>query len=485
MGKVFQSINPATDINNPEVLWRGEAASSDEVNEAVNKARAAFEHWSGLSFEDRKKYLEKFIEELKANWAHIQTTISKETGKPLWESGMELLGMVNKLTVATGAYEERTGTRSSPTPSIIAPNAVSITRHKPHGVVAVFGPYNFPGHVPNGHIIPALLAGNTIVYKPSELTPLVAEEIMKLWQRVDLPPGVLNLLQGGTDTGIALSKHPQIDGLFFTGSSRTGLILHQQFAAHPEKILALEMGGNNPLVVFDVENLVAASYLTIQSAFITSGQRCTCARRLIIEEGKQGDKFIEVLVEMTKNIKIGHYDENDIFMGPVITHQQAKNVLNEQNRLLEQGAKPLLEMTMLKPGTGFISPGIIGKMNKSCDKEIFGPLLRVFRVKSFDEAVAEANNTAYGLSAGLISDSKELYSKFYKKVRAGIINWNSQITGANSTAPFGGTGISGNHRPSGYYAADYCAYPVASLESSVLQMPKELAPGVSIGANVK
>src|SRR3990167_8941296 len=172
----------------------------------------------------------------------------------------------------------------------------AVLRHRGHGVMAVLGPYNLPGHLPNGHIIPALLAGNTVVFKPSALTSLVGQKLMEVWEKTNLPKGVLNLVQGGKETGIALAHHPDINGIYFTGSYETGKSLHQFFAGRPEVILALEMGGNNPLVVFNVQNLAAAVYLTIQSAFITSGQRCSCARRLIVANNKEGADFVKRLV---------------------------------------------------------------------------------------------------------------------------------------------------------------------------------------------
>ena len=197
--------------------------------------------------------------------------------------------MIGKVGLSKKSYNERTGETENPMPV-----GKAFIRHKPHGVVAVFGPYNFPGHLPNGHIVPALIAGNTIVFKPSDLTPKVAEVYVKVWESIGLPKGVLNLVQGQVETGKSLAAHPQIDGLFFTGSSRTGKILHEQFAGHPGKILALEMGGNNPLIVHGVSDIDATVHDIVQSAFITTGQRCTCARRLFIENSPQGDAIIQL-----------------------------------------------------------------------------------------------------------------------------------------------------------------------------------------------
>lgn len=356
-------------------------------------------------------------------------------------------------------------------------------RHKPHGVVAVFGPYNFPGHLPNGHIVPALLAGNCVLFKPSELTPKVAELTVKCWIEAGLPEGVLSLLQGGRETGVALAGHPGIDGLFFTGSSRTGNLLHAQFAGRPDKILALEMGGNNPLIVDQVADVDAAVYTIVQSAFISAGQRCTCARRLLVPQGEWGDALLVRLVQVAGQIKVGRFDEQPApFMGSVISLQAAAQLMQAQQDLLAGGATALLAMTQLQAGAALLTPGILDvtAVNDRPDEEFFGPLLQVIRYDNFEAAIAEANATVYGLAAGLLSDSKARFEQFWLHSRAGIVNWNKQLTGAASTAPFGGIGASGNHRASAYYAADYCAYPVAGLESESLALPATLTPGVTL-----
>jgi len=470
----FSSINPATG----EVVWEGKAADQQAVDAAVDAARHAFQDWSDLHMETRILHLEAYRDTLNNQKDKLAEAISKETGKPLWESKSEVTAMVNKVEISFDAFVKRC-------PEIVKeqPPAASVTRHKPHGVVAVFGPFNFPAHLPNGHIVPALLAGNTVVFKPSEFTPLVGQITAEIWEESGLPTGVLNLVQGGRDTGRLLAEHSGISGLFFTGSWNTGKVLLQQFANHPEKILALEMGGNNPFIVHEVSDLKTAAYLTIQSAYMTSGQRCTCARRLIIPEGAEGDKFIHELVSMTKKIKIGTYtDTPEPYMGPVISHANAKKLLEEQGKLKAKGGKPLLEMKLLKEGTGFLSPGLmdVTSIPDRIDEEYFGPFLQVIRVPHFEAALDEANRTAYGLAAGLLSDNEENYRTFYKRIRAGVINWNTPLTGASSSAPFGGVGQSGNFRPGAYYAADYCSYPVASMESPKVSMPRNLSPGIDL-----
>jgi succinylglutamic semialdehyde dehydrogenase len=473
-GEAFESLNPVTQ----QVIWSGKAATAAQVDAAVKSARQAFPAWATRTLDERVSVLEAFAAALKSRADEIARCIGEETGKPLWESATEVTSMANKVAISIQSYRERTGEKSGP-----LGDATAVLRHKPHGVVAVFGPYNFPGHLPNGHIVPALLAGNAVVFKPSELTPKVAELTVQCWIEAGLPAGVLNLLQGARDTGVALAGHPGIDGLFFTGSSRTGNALHQQFAGRPDKILALEMGGNNPLVVDQVADVDAAVYTVIQSAFISAGQRCTCARRLLVPEGAWGDAFLARLVEVTSTIQVGAFDQQPApFMGSVISLGAARALLDAQELMLANGAIALLEMTQPAAQSALLTPGIIdvSDVTDRADEELFGPLLQVIRYAEFDAAIEEANATQYGLAAGLLSDSQARYQQFWLQSRAGIVNWNKQLTGAASTAPFGGVGASGNHRASAYYAADYCAYPVASLESESLALPASLTPGITL-----
>lgn len=473
-GNEFSSLNPVTQ----EAVWTGSSATEADVDQAVKAARGAFKSWKKTSLESRIEICRKFAELLKENQEHLASVIGRETGKPLWESRTEIGAMIGKVEISVKAYNERTGTRSSD-----LPDGQAVLRHKPHGVVAVYGPYNFPGHLPNGHIVPALIAGNTVVFKPSEQTPMMAEETLKLWEKAGLPAGVLNLVQGAAETGIALSNHTQIDGLFFTGSVPTGELIHKQFAGNTGKILALELGGNNPLIVDEDIDVDGALHHVLFSAFISAGQRCTCARRLMVPNGEAGDAFLEKLIDATLNLKVGRFDDEDQpYMGSVVSLQAADQLLQAQADLVAKGGVSLLEMTRLEEGTALLTPGIIDLTDAKDvpDTEYFGPLLSVYRYDSFAEAIELANNTRYGLSAGLLSNSAERYAEFLDDIRAGIVNWNKPITGASSSAPFGGVGASGNHRASAYYAADYCAYPVASMESESLVKPEKTSPGMNL-----
>jgi len=471
-GPELVTIDPSTGRQ----TWASNASSAADVDHAVRTAHAAFEAWGLTALGDRIDVCSRFRDLLKENAEELAAIIAEEVGKPLWEARTEVATMANKIDISVQAY----GARTAETAAKVA-DGKAILRHRPHGVFGVFGPYNFPGHLPNGHIVPALIAGNTIVFKPSEYAPRTAVMTALLWEKAGLPAGVLNVVNGGRDTGISLGQHPLLDGVLFTGSSQTGAALHKQFGGQPGKMLALEMGGNNPLVVWDVKDIDAAVHHTVMSAFISAGQRCTCARRLIVQDTPAGAAFIARLVQVASNLVVGPSNADpQPFMGPVVSAAVAARLVQAQADMVAKGGVTLLQMTQADPQAGFVTAGIVDVTNAVGipDEEWFGPLLQVIRVADFDAAIVAANATEYGLAAGLLSPDAALWTRFELRIRAGIVNWNRPTTGAASSAPFGGVGKSGNHRPSAFYAADYCAYPVASIETSTLELPEKLSPGL-------
>ncbi|QQE13112.1 succinylglutamate-semialdehyde dehydrogenase [Planctomycetota bacterium] len=470
-GEPFQSIAPYENTS----IWSGNFATESEVDIAVNAAYDAFEKWADLSFDDRLDCILRYREKLEANRDLLAQLIAQETGKPLWEAAQEVGAMIGKVQLSYDANNERCAEQTLP-----VGDATGVTRYKPHGVCAVFGPFNFPGHLPNGHIVPALLAGNTIVFKPSEKTPLVGQEMVKCWHDAGLPKGVINLIHGAADTGKALALHPLVTGVFFTGSYNVGRAINKMLADHPQKIIALEMGGNNPLVVHETLDVKAAVYLAILSGYITAGQRCTCARRLIVPQTPQGDTFVEQLTTQLSKLSVGAWNADPApFYGTVIDTASANHLMAAQQNLIDAGANPLLKMTQHDTIKPLLTPGLIDITNLDSveDNEFFGPIVQLVRVPDFDAAIKTANATSFGLSAGLLSDNQELYNQFYRRIRAGIVNWNRQTTGASGRLPFGGCGCSGNYRPAGFYSSDYCAFPVASLEAKSLVFPEKTMPG--------
>ena len=456
VAETLTSTNPATG----ETVWSGEIG---DAAAEVAAARAAWPAWAAHSHAYRIEALRRFANVVRKKDAEFAELISKETGKPFWEARTEVAAVVNKVEISVEAYAERTPQRKMEA----ALGNKTAVRHKPHGVLAVLGPYNFPAHLPNGHIVPALIAGNAVVFKPSEKTPGTGEFLVSCFHEAGIPEGVVRLLVGGPNQGRALASQPGIDGLLFTGSARAGMSLHKQFAETPQKILALELGGNNPLVVWQPKDVAAAAMIAVQSAYLTAGQRCTCARRLIVEDGNADELLKEIGALADRIILDEPFADPQPFMGPVIDNAAADNVQAQWLNLMMKGGMPLRRLDRPFEERPYLTPAMIDvtDVKDRPDEEIFGPVLQVIRVKDFDAAIDEANNTRFGLAASLVGGNPEMYDRFWANVRAGVINWNKPTNGAPSNAPFGGIGVSGNHRPSAFYAADYCAYPVTSSEA--------------------
>ncbi|MES2054885.1 MAG: succinylglutamate-semialdehyde dehydrogenase [Pseudomonadota bacterium] len=455
-GTEIISSEPATGA----ILWR---RAIGDVDAEVALARASWAAWAAQPLAFRIEALRRFGNVVRARTDAFTDLIARETGKPLWEARTEVESVIAKVDISVSAYAERTAQRRIDAPM----GSRMAVRHKPHGVLVVLGPYNFPAHLPNGHIVPALLAGNAVVFKPSEKTPATGAFLVDCFHAAGIPEGCIRVLIGGPAEGKALAEHPDIDGLLFTGSARTGLLLNRAFANRPEKILALEMGGNNPIIVWEAPDLHSTAALIVQSAFTTAGQRCTAARRLIVDD-RVYDQVIEQVNKLTGKLIVGEPHATPApFMGCVIDNESADQLTESFLELMMRGGRPIRHPERLVEGRPFLTPGLIDttEMKDRPDIELFGPILQVIRAKTFDEAIAEANNTRYGLSASLISQNPALYDRFWANARAGIVNWNKPTNGASSGAPFGGIGWSGNHRPSAYYAADYCAYPVVSNEA--------------------
>ncbi|QEH78040.1 succinylglutamate-semialdehyde dehydrogenase [Sphingomonas sp. C8-2] len=455
---MMRSIDPATG----QTVWEGEEIALTAIPAMVERARAALAGWADRPVEERVAIVERYAALLKERTDDIARDMARETGKPLWETRAELGSMINKVAVSIAAQAERAGSRRADTAF-----GRAVLRHKPHGVMAVLGPYNFPGHLPNGHIVPALLAGNTVLFKPSEEAPLTGENMTRALHDAGVPEAVFQLVQGGRDQGAALIG-ADIDGLLFTGAASTGAHFRRAMIDRPHVILALELGGNNPLIAWgDAETSAAA---IVQSAFITTGQRCSCARRLILPEGSEGDATIEAVHTLAARLRIGAWDDaEEPYMGPLISARAAQGAIDAVAGLKAKGARTLLPFERLERSEAFVTPGMYDVTGLDVpDAEIFAPVLQVIRVSDFDAAIAAANDTSFGLSAGLLADDPELWRRFLARARAGVVNWNRPTTGAAANMPFGGLGQSGNHRPSAYYAADYCAYPVASFEADTI-----------------
>lgn len=479
-GDTLLSTNPA---HPDQVLWQG-APTPSHVDEAVGAARRALHAWSAWTRERRFGVLRAFAALCRERVDEIAELISDETGKAMWDAKGEAGALASKVDITLDESEHSGLSR-------VAGYGLELTNSRdgrcwfrPHGVMAVLGPFNFPAHLPNGHIVPALAMGNTVVFKPSDKTPAVGQRLGELLQEAlegaGAPPGVLNLIQGGADVAARLVSHPDLDGILFTGSWPVGRKILEANLDRPGRIIALELGGNNAAVVMDDADLRQAAIEVARCAFISTGQRCTCTRRLIVHEAV-ADQVIGAVCKAASNMIVGDpRAEHPVFMGPLINAGARDAVLDAQSAMARAGAAVLLQSTPIEqqPGAGYLTPGVLrvdrflaedagglGRVAGS-DVEIFGPLLRVATVASLDEAISQANATRYGLAASVFTRDPMNIDRFLAEARAGCVNVNTGTAGASSKLPFGGLGLSGNHRPAGAFSLDYCAYPVAGMLES-------------------
>lgn len=472
-GALGFSVDPVDE----SLLWWGNYASHAQVDAAFVSARQGFKAWSQVSLSGRMEVARNYAKLLQEHCDVLAVLISAEMGKPVWEATTEVNTAIAKVEVSIQALESRRWTTKD---RVDGQNAV--TRYKPLGVLLVLGPYNFPLHLPGSHIVPALLAGNSIVFKPSEQTPAVGQYLARLWQMAGLPAGVFNLIHGRGDVAAYAVTQPELNGVLFTGSYRTGAAIHRSLAGQPEKLVALEMGGINPLVVLPVpeSEIGAIVYAIVQSAFITSGQRCSCARRVILPHSDFGIDLMGRLMKATQAVTVGlPRSDSQPFLGSVVHRAAAHQLMATQKAWCEAGAKSFVEMEPLEGYPTILKPGLIDVTGCQLpDEEWFGPLARIEWAYDLDDAIRLANSTAYGLAASLLGGTEDDFETFVAGVNAGVVNWNRQTTGASGKLPFGGVGKSGNHRPSAFFAADYVSYPVASLEGASLSLPSTAATGL-------
>lgn len=449
------SYEPATGAE----LWRGKMS---DVADLADRACRAWPAWAAQPLSIRMELVRRFANEVRKESEKLATTIARETGKPLWEANLEVDSVVARVESAIAAYAERSAQRRLDN----AMQGTMAVRHKPHGVMAVITPFSSPAAVPAGHIIPALIAGNVVLFKPSEKTPATGELLTRCFHRAGIAAAVVQLVTGGPEMGQALATHEGVDGVLFSGSAHAGISINRKLAARPDKIVALQMGGNNPMVVLDTPKVADAAALVVQSAFASAGQRCTAARRLIVKSSIY-DALMAEVKKLSDRVMFAEPFANPIpFMGPVIDNAVADGLTESFLYFLSNGGKAIKHLVRPDDSLPFVSPAIVDitAMKERPDVELFGPILQVIRVEDLDQAIREANHTRFGLVSTLVGGNPQEYNRFWANVHAGIVNWNRSTNSDLPNAPIGGIGLSGNHRPAGLYAADHCAYPVSSAE---------------------
>lgn len=468
-GDAITSRNPA---NPDEIVWQG-TPNTGHVDAAISAARAALPGWSALSLDERIGYLRRWQEVANEHAEGLARLITAEMGKVYNESLFEAKALASKVDIT---LEDFSLGRVREYQVGVSETRSGYCRFKPHGVMAVIAPFNFPAHLANGHFVPALLMGNTVVVKPSERTPGVGQKLGEMMEEVGLPAGVFNVIQGDAAVSAKLVDHDDIDGILFTGSWTVGRKILEANLDRPGRIIALEMGGNNPSVVMDDAHLKQAVLEHVRASFSTTGQRCTCTRRIIVQS-KIAERFIPAFCKAASTLIVGPGDSSDpVFMGPLVAAEAVQNVLDFQQRLVDGGGRVLLEASAMDRPGYFVTPGVVqvDRFTIEQDCEVFGPLVQISVVDTLDEAIEQANATRYGLAASIFTTDDAAYERFFREVRSGCINRNTGTAGASSKLPFGGLGHSGNNRPAAAFSVDYCAYPVANM---VEQSDGAAAPG--------
>ena len=447
-----------------EVVFAGRwstAAADDAVDAACN----AQPDWDRLSLERRLGYIEKFRNALEKRQTELARAITLEMGKPLWEARIEAGALLAKIDIMTGEGLDVTAP--------VHPEGLSggSWRHRPLGVLAVLGPYNFPLHLPNGHIIPALATGNTVVVKPSEVTPLSMQLYFECLQEAEFPAGVINLVQGPGAVGAKISGHPGVDGILFTGSYETGRKIKEAALDHPHKLLALEMGGKNTSIVLEDANLDQAAHAITQAACMTTGQRCSATSRVVVQ-ADVFDEFVDRLRALFERVTSGDPfdEENETLMGPLATVPGFEDFVAAQDDDEDGNLRPILEGGAHKQLThgNFVRPALwqaeeVDPKGSHQARELFGPDIVLYKTKGDREATTVANATDYGLAMSVFTADEDRFEEMSYDLQTGILNLNRSTAGASSRLPFGGVKKSGNHRPAAILAGRYCTYPMASL----------------------
>ena len=454
--------------------------SYEHVDQACEAARRAFIEWSEWPMAKRIEALSKVRDIIASKQEQFAEVISRETGKPLWETTTEAKAMAGKFSIT---FEHSLKLIEDQRIENALPDVDGVIRYRPRGVLSVIGPFNFPGHLPNGHIVPALVTGNTVVLKPSELTPMTAQLMAQCYDEADVPKGIFNLVHGGGETGRRLVCHKGVDGILFTGSYQTGLKIQEATLSHYWKIHALEMGGKNSTIIWEDADLDKAIYESTIGSFVSAGQRCSCTSRIFVHKNIV-DEFTEKFYQRAKKLQVGHWSENP-FMGTLINEKAVDTYVRFQEIALREGAEKIMRGKALEPGYKgyYVSPSIyrVGEYDPRSvyqNTEIFGPNVAIYGIDDVEQATEINNQTGYGLSMAIFTKQESLYHQALAKAKVGILNWNRTTNGASSRLPFGGCGKSGNDRPTAHFAVYYCTYPVASMEDRTDFDPKKALPGM-------
>jgi aldehyde dehydrogenase (NAD+) len=448
-GGTFSSVNPVTEA----VLALAPASTAEDVDAAVAAAKSAYQEWRLVPAPRRGEVLYRVAQLLETRKEHLSRIMTQEMGKVLTEARGDVQEAIDMAYFMGGEGRRMLGY----TAPVEMPNKFGMALREPAGVVALVTPWNFPVAVPSWKMLPALVAGNAVVWKPSEDTPLTAAEFVRVFEEAGLPAGVLNLVTGAGVAGEALVRHPDVRVISFTGSTETGLKVYTTAAALGKKV-ALEMGGKNAIIVMDDANLELAVQAIAWSAYGTTGQRCTATSRLIVQRGIRST-LVEALVEKARALRVGDGLEAGVEVGPLVNQK----ALDKVTRYVEIGRG---EGATLAVGGGraaldrgyFFTPTLFADVTvdmRIAREEIFGPVLSVIEVDSLEQAIQVNNGVPYGLSSSIFTENVNAAFRAIRDLTTGIVYINHGTTGAEIQFPFGGTRGTGNGmREAGQTALD-------------------------------
>lgn len=446
------NVNPS-DIS--DILGYAAKAGVDQLDQAIDAAHQAAPGWAASTPQQRFDVLDFVGTELLARKAELGRLLSREEGKTLPEGIGEVARAGQIFKFFAGEALRLAGDRlASVRPGI----EVDVTRF-PIGVVGLITPWNFPIAIPAWKIAPALCYGNAVILKPAELVPGCAHALIEILSRSGLPEGVVNLVMGrGSQIGPRLVESAKVKAISFTGSVPTGRGIAAACGQHLKKV-QLEMGGKNPMVVLDDADLAIAVEASLNGAFFSTGQRCTASSRLVVTEGIH-DRFVEALAERMQALKVGNALEDGVQMGPVVDERQLQQNLSYVDIAAKEGGKVQGGKRLNRNTEGFyMAPALVSETDNAMrinTEEVFGPVASVIRVKGYEEALAVANDTEFGLSAGICTTSLKHASHFKANAEAGMVMVNLPTAGVDYHVPFGGTkGSSFGSREQGRYAAEF------------------------------
>lgn len=460
--QTFERHNPAqTDM----LLGVFPRSNHKDVDAAVQAARQVYPAWSRMSRIKRAEYLDAFIQNVRADFDGLARLMALECGKHINECRADLTEGIHMAQFCFGRARMPYG-------DVVASEIAekeSYALRKPKGVIACITPWNFPFAIPMWLICPSIVEGNTVVFKPAEETPGVAQRIVECFEKAGLPPGVLNLVQGvGEEAGWPLVTHPEVDVVIFTGSKEVGLKIKEACGKDPRKMAVCEMGGKNAMIVLDDANIELAVHAALLSAFKTTGQRCVSAERLIVHQTVM-KQFTEQFLETARRLRVGDPLDESVFMGPLVSEAGMRKVLFYNHLAREEGTDVLLDVGRLEMGKlsqGYFLGPFICRMEHRSDsrvlrEEVFGPHVAIIPCRDLDDAIRIYNDSDYGMALSVVTEDYRKMREVRQRCEFGVGYWNLPTIGAEVQLPFGGVKASGTGLPSAATLIDAVTHRVA------------------------